>query len=45
MDDIPKYRNNRYKTIINNRMEDNKNFGSSDSSEDGKTPTDRKSVV
>ncbi|XP_011631168.1 pleckstrin homology domain-containing family M member 2 [Pogonomyrmex barbatus] len=39
MDDIPKYRNNRYKTIINNRMEDNKNFGSSDSSEDGKTPT------
>lgn len=38
MDDIPKYRNNRYKTIINNRMEDNKNFGSSDSSEDGKTP-------
>lgn len=39
MDEIPKYRNNRYKTIINNRMEDNKNFGSSDSSEDGKTPT------
>lgn len=38
MDDIPKCRNNRYKTIINNRMEDNKNFGSSDSSEDGKTP-------
>lgn len=38
MDDIPKYRNNRYKTILNNRMEDNKNFGSSDSSEDGKTP-------
>jgi len=38
MDDILKYRNNRYKTIINNRMEDNKNFGSSDSSEDGKTP-------
>lgn len=37
MDDIPKCRNNRYK-IINNRMEDNKNFGSSDSSEDGKTP-------
>lgn len=38
MDDILKCRNNRYKTIINNRMEDNKNFGSSDSSEDGKTP-------
>lgn len=37
MDNVPKYRNNRYKTIINNCTEDNKNFGSSDSSEDGKT--------
>ncbi|XP_067213080.1 pleckstrin homology domain-containing family M member 2 isoform X2 [Linepithema humile] len=45
MDDIPKYRNNRYKTIINNRMEDNKNFGSSDSSEDGKTPTQSPAIT
>ena len=45
MDDIPKYRNNRYKTIINNCMEDNKNFGSSDSSEDGKTPTQSPAIT
>ncbi|XP_020280133.1 pleckstrin homology domain-containing family M member 2 [Pseudomyrmex gracilis] len=45
MDDIPKYRNNRYKRIINNRMEDNKNFGSSDSSEDGKTPTQSPAIT
>lgn len=45
MDDIPKYRNNRYKTIINNCMEDNKNFGSSDSSEDGKTPTQSPAIA
>ncbi|RLU19751.1 hypothetical protein DMN91_008308 [Ooceraea biroi] len=45
MDEIPKYRNNRYKTIINNRMEDNKNFGSSDSSEDGKTPTQSPAIT
>lgn len=45
MDDIPKYRNNRYKTIINNRTEDNKNFGSSDSSEDGKTPTQSPAIT
>lgn len=44
MDDIPKYRNNRYK-IISNRMEDNKNFGSSDSSEDGKTPTQSPAIT
>ncbi|XP_043488896.1 pleckstrin homology domain-containing family M member 2 [Polistes fuscatus] len=38
MDDIPDYRNNRYKVIINNCIQENKNFSSSDSSEDGKTP-------
>lgn len=45
MDDIPKYRNSRYKTIMNNCMEDNKNFGSSDSSEDGKTPTQSPAIT
>ncbi|KAH0951760.1 hypothetical protein HN011_003151 [Eciton burchellii] len=45
MDEIPKYRNNRYKTIINNCIEDNKNFGSSDSSEDGKTPTQSPAIT
>lgn len=42
MDDIPKYRNIKYKSIITNCIQDNKNhdrsFSSSDSSEDGKTP-------
>ena len=41
MDDIPKYRKNKYKSILNNHPQDNKNldrFSSSDSSEDGKTP-------
>ncbi|XP_034945918.1 uncharacterized protein prd1 isoform X1 [Chelonus insularis] len=41
MDEIPKYRN-KYKSIITNCIQDNKNinrsFSSSDSSEDGKTP-------
>jgi len=45
MDEIPKYRNNRYKTIINNCIQDNKNFGSSDSSEDGKTPTQSPAIT
>ncbi|XP_031827223.1 pleckstrin homology domain-containing protein pruning defect 1 isoform X2 [Nomia melanderi] len=45
LEEIPKYRNNRYKTMINNRMEDNKNFSSSDSSEDGKTPTQSPGLV
>ncbi|XP_076663253.1 pleckstrin homology domain-containing protein pruning defect 1 isoform X2 [Andrena cerasifolii] len=43
--EIPKYRNNRYKTMLNNCMEDNKNFSSSDSSEDGKTPTQSPGMV
>ncbi|XP_076619070.1 pleckstrin homology domain-containing protein pruning defect 1 [Colletes latitarsis] len=45
LEEIPKYRNNRYKTILNNRMEDNKNLSSSDSSEDGKTPTQSPGMV
>ncbi|XP_017883684.1 uncharacterized protein LOC108627122 [Ceratina calcarata] len=45
VEEIPRYRNNRYKTMMNNRMEDNKNFSCSDSSEDGKTPTQSPGMV
>ncbi|KAF7383056.1 hypothetical protein HZH68_014905 [Vespula germanica] len=45
MDDIPDYRNNRYKVIINNCIQENKNFSSSDSSEDGKTPMQSPAVT
>nr|XP_034186856.1 LOW QUALITY PROTEIN: pleckstrin homology domain-containing family M member 2 [Osmia lignaria] len=45
LEDTRRYRNNRYKTMINNCMEDNKNFSSSDSSEDGKTPTQSPGVT
>ncbi|XP_043283089.1 pleckstrin homology domain-containing family M member 2 [Venturia canescens] len=48
MDDIPKYRN-KYKPILNNCIQDNKNldrtFSSSDSSEDGKTPVHSPSMM
>ncbi|XP_066593386.1 pleckstrin homology domain-containing family M member 2 [Prorops nasuta] len=37
MEDIPRYQNNKYR-LIKMRTEDNKNFCSSDSSEDNKTP-------
>ncbi|XP_043507340.1 pleckstrin homology domain-containing family M member 2 isoform X2 [Frieseomelitta varia] len=45
LEETPRYRNNRYKTMINNCREDNKNFSSSDSSEDGKTPTQSPGMV
>ncbi|KAK1127939.1 hypothetical protein K0M31_003433 [Melipona bicolor] len=45
LEEPPRYRNNRYKTMINNCREDNKNFSSSDSSEDGKTPTQSPGMV
>ncbi|XP_076278593.1 pleckstrin homology domain-containing protein pruning defect 1 [Lasioglossum baleicum] len=45
LEELPKYRNNRYKAMMNGCLEDNKNFSPSDSSEDGKTPTQSPGMV
>ncbi|CAL7952396.1 unnamed protein product [Xylocopa violacea] len=45
LEETSRYRNNRYKTMMNNCIEDNKNFSSSDSSEDGKTPIQSPGMV
>ncbi|XP_051161854.1 uncharacterized protein LOC127281914 isoform X2 [Leptopilina boulardi] len=49
IEDIPRYRNSKYKTILSNCTKDMKNmdrsFSSSDSSEDGKTTKFQKTLV